>query len=74
MLPRILLSPPDLGGEELELVQEAIRSGWVAPLGPMVDAFETEFARTVGAKYAVALSSGTAALHLGPTAPGRLAP
>jgi dTDP-4-amino-4,6-dideoxygalactose transaminase len=64
MASRILLSPPDLAGDEIELVQEAIRSGWVAPLGPMVDAFEREFAEVVGAKYAVALSSGTAALHL----------
>jgi dTDP-4-amino-4,6-dideoxygalactose transaminase len=61
---RILLSPPDLNGDEIELVQEAIRSGWVAPLGPMVDAFEQEFAQAVNAQHAVALSSGTAALHL----------
>jgi dTDP-4-amino-4,6-dideoxygalactose transaminase len=45
-------------------VQEAIESGWVAPLGPQVDAFEREFAEAVGAPYALALSSGTAALHL----------
>jgi len=61
---RLYLSPPCLTGEELALVQEAIESGWVAPLGPQVDAFEREFAEAVGAPYALALSSGTAALHL----------
>ena len=46
------------------MVQEAIASNWVAPVGPMVDAFEREFAEAVGAPHAVALASGTAALHL----------
>jgi dTDP-4-amino-4,6-dideoxygalactose transaminase len=64
MVKRLYLSPPYLTGEELALVQEAIESGWVAPLGPQVDAFEREFAEAVGAPYALALSSGTAALHL----------
>lgn len=45
-------------------MMEAIRSNWIAPLGPQVDAFETEIAEYVGVKHAVALSSGTAALHL----------
>jgi dTDP-4-amino-4,6-dideoxygalactose transaminase len=45
-------------------VQEALASGWIAPLGPQVEAFEREFAETVGVPYALALSSGTAALHL----------
>ncbi len=61
---RIYLSPPHLSGEELNLVQEAIASNWIAPLGPQVDAFEEEFAAAIGAGHAVALSSGTAALHL----------
>lgn len=61
---RILLSPPDVGETELELVREAIESGWVVPLGPQVDAFEAEFADVVEADHAVAVSSGTAALHL----------
>lgn len=43
----------------------AVKSGWVAPLGPEVDAFEAEIASYVAASHAVALSSGTAALHLG---------
>lgn len=62
---RIYLSPPHMGGDESGLVAEAFASNWIAPLGPHVDAFEEEFARLVGAPHAVALSSGTAALHLG---------
>lgn len=53
-----------MGGDELALVQEAFATNWIAPLGPHVDGFEREFAAAVGAKYAAALSSGTAALHL----------
>jgi pyridoxal phosphate-dependent aminotransferase EpsN len=61
---RIYLSPPDLAGTELELLRDAIESNWIAPLGPHVDAFEAELAARVHAPHAVALSSGTAALHL----------
>ncbi|MFN7018960.1 MAG: DegT/DnrJ/EryC1/StrS family aminotransferase [Fimbriimonadales bacterium] len=61
---RLYLSPPYLTGEEASLLTEALQSGWVAPLGPQVDAFEREFAEVVGAPYALALSSGTAAIHL----------
>jgi len=64
-MPRIYLSPPHLTGRELDYLKDAIDSNWVAPLGPHVDAFEQEFAASVGVPYAVALSSGTAALHLG---------
>ncbi|WP_307803813.1 DegT/DnrJ/EryC1/StrS family aminotransferase [Micromonospora echinofusca] len=64
MTGRIHLSPPDVGPLEESYVMAAIRSGWVAPLGPEVDAFETEMARRVGTRYALATSSGTAALHL----------
>jgi pyridoxal phosphate-dependent aminotransferase EpsN len=62
--PRIYLSPPDVGPDERALVAETFASNWIAPLGPQVDAFEREFAENVGAAHAVALSSGTAALHL----------
>lgn len=62
--PRIYLSPPHLGVREQEFVADAFASNWIAPLGPHVDAFEREFAERVGAEHAVALSSGTAALHL----------
>ncbi len=61
---RVYLSPPHLGDDELELVRDAFASGWIAPLGPHVDAFEREFAAVVGVPHAAAVSSGTAALHL----------
>lgn len=59
------MSPPDVTDLEEQAVVRAIRSGWVAPLGPEVDAFEEELAAYCGREHAVALSSGTAALHLG---------
>ena len=61
---RIFLSPPHMGGEELYYVQEAFKSNYIAPLGPQVDAFEREFSAKISVPYAVALSSGTAAMHL----------
>jgi dTDP-4-amino-4,6-dideoxygalactose transaminase len=61
---RILLSPPDVGELEQEYVLRAMRSGWVAPAGPDLDAFEAEVAARVGVAHAVGLASGTAALHL----------
>ena len=61
---RIFLSPPHMGGEELKFIQEAFESNYIAPLGPMVNAFEQEFAERVGIPYAVAVVSGTAAMHL----------
>jgi dTDP-4-amino-4,6-dideoxygalactose transaminase len=63
-MSRVYLSPPDVGPEERRMLLEAFDSNWIAPLGPDVDAFEAEFAERVGAAHAVALSSGTAALHL----------
>lgn len=62
---QILLSTPHMGETERDFVDEAFRTNWIAPLGPNVDAFELELAEKVGAKHAVALSSGTAAIHLG---------
>ncbi len=64
MSERIYLSPPHMSGQELAFVQEAFDTNWLAPLGPSVDAFEAEFAATVDVGHALALSSGTAALHL----------
>ena len=64
MPPRTYLSPPDVGPEERRLLLDAFDSNWIAPLGPHVDAFERELAEAVGVPHAVALSSGTAALHL----------
>lgn len=63
-MTRLLMSPPDVGPLEEEAVLRAVRSGWVAPTGPEVTAFETEVAGRLGTRHAVALSSGTAALHL----------
>ncbi len=63
-LPRIYLSPPHMSGREQAYIDEVFASNWIAPLGPQVDAFEREFCEAVGAPYALALASGTAALHL----------
>ena len=62
---RIWLSPPHLGEEETAFVEDAFRTNWIAPLGPHVDGFERELAAYVGVRHAAALSSGTAAVHLG---------
>jgi dTDP-4-amino-4,6-dideoxygalactose transaminase len=61
---RLFLSPPHIGSEELEFVREAFASNYIAPLGPMVDAFEREFAAYTGIPHCLALASGTAAMHL----------
>jgi pyridoxal phosphate-dependent aminotransferase EpsN len=61
---RVYLSPPHMEGTELGYIQEAFASNWVAPIGPHVDGFEREFAEYVGTTHAVAVSSGSAALHL----------
>lgn len=53
-----------MGGLELEFVNEAFSSNYIAPLGPMVDVFEKEFAKYIGIEHCLALSSGTAAMHL----------
>ena len=60
----VLLSGSDVGPVEQEYVVAALRSGWVAPAGPDLDLFEREIAGRVGVPYAVAVNSGTAALHL----------
>jgi dTDP-4-amino-4,6-dideoxygalactose transaminase len=60
----VYLSTPHLSGHEEQFVLDALHTNWVAPLGPNVDGFEAELCQQTGAGYAVALSSGTAALHL----------
>lgn len=62
--PRIFLSPPHMGGEEIVFINEAFRENYIAPSGPQVDAFEREFCQRLGLHSAVALSSGTAAMHI----------
>src|SRR5690625_1479888 len=64
-LEQIHLSSPDVGPLEEKAVMAAIRSGWVAPAGPDLNAFEAEVAERAGVDHAVGLASGTAALHLG---------
>ncbi|HHU83462.1 MAG TPA: aminotransferase class I/II-fold pyridoxal phosphate-dependent enzyme [Firmicutes bacterium] len=69
---KIWLSSPHMSDEgyEMEYIKEAFATNWVAPLGENVDRFEEEFAAKTGAKYAAALSSGTAAIHLALKAAG----
>jgi len=59
----IPLSKPDIGEREIELVTRALRSGRLS-MGPMTEEFEAKFAAYVGRRYAIAVNSGTAALHL----------
>ena len=63
--PRIYLSRPHVSSRERGLLLDAFDSNWIAPLGPHVNAFEAETAAYVGRNYGCALSSGTAAIHLG---------
>ena len=61
---RIYLASPTMHGLEQKFVQEAFDTNWIAPVGPHVNAFEKEISEYTGAKYAAALSAGTAAIHL----------
>ncbi len=63
-MKRIFLSPPHISGRERELVDEVFASNYIAPVGPMVERFEREFAAELGFPAALAVSSGTAALQL----------
>ncbi len=60
----LLLSGPNMGGNELKYVTECIETGWVSSVGAYVDQFEKMSAEFAGTKYAVATSSGTTALHI----------
>jgi dTDP-4-amino-4,6-dideoxygalactose transaminase len=64
-MSRVHLSKADVTEVEEHYILDAVRGGWVAPLGPHVDAFEAEMAARAGVSHALALASGTAALHLG---------
>ena len=64
MNSRIYLSPPSVLGDEESAIVAALRSNWIAPLGPEVDGLEVDLAERVGVGHALALSSGTAAIHL----------
>ncbi|TVP77989.1 MAG: aminotransferase class I/II-fold pyridoxal phosphate-dependent enzyme [Puniceicoccaceae bacterium] len=63
-MPRIYLSPPDISARDHASVDAVLSSNWVAPVGPALDAFETLVAQRAERSHAVALNSGTAALHL----------
>ena len=66
MNQRIYLSLAHMGGSEQDFIKEAFDTNWVVPLGPNVDAFERSLSEYLGEeRYVVALSSGTAAIHLG---------
>lgn len=64
-MERILLSLAHMGGTERKYVEEAFASNWIVPLGPNVDEFERRLENFMGADNIVALSAGTAAIHLG---------
>jgi dTDP-4-amino-4,6-dideoxygalactose transaminase len=64
MNKRIFLSSPHMGQAEFGFVKEAFDTNWVAPVGPNIDGFENDLATYTGSQFSVALSSGTAAIHL----------
>lgn len=63
-MSRIYLSPPDISNADYASVNAVLTSNWVAPVGPHLKVFESEVASVAGVGHAVALNSGTAALHL----------
>ena len=64
-MDRIYLSPPHLGRHELNYLHKAVEDNWVAPIGPNLTGFEADLCAFTGVGHAVALTSGTAAIHLG---------
>jgi dTDP-4-amino-4,6-dideoxygalactose transaminase len=65
IVDRIYLSPPHLGRHELNYLHKAVEDNWVAPAGPNLAGFEADLCAFTGVRHAVALNSGTAAIHLG---------
>ncbi len=64
MANRICLASPNMCGEEMKYIQKAFDTNWIAPLGENVNDFENAISKYVGAKSAVAMSSGTAGIHM----------
>ena len=64
MNKKIWLSAPAMCGREMDYINQAFEENWIAPLGPNVNAFENELCEYVGAKYAVAMTTGTAAIQM----------
>jgi len=63
-MDRIFLSPPHMSGKEQQYIAQVFESNYIAPLGAFVNKFEESIKRYTGVKYALALSSATAGLHL----------
>ena len=61
---KVWLSSPTMHGEEIKYIDKAFKTNWIAPLGENVDSFEEEICKYIGIKGSLALSAGTAALHL----------
>ena len=68
---KVWLSSPTMHGEEMDYIREAYDTNWMSTVGANIDAIEEKFAARIGVGYGVALSSGTAALHLAAMASGR---
>ncbi len=64
MAGRIYLSPPDLSGHELQYIQDAVASNWIAPFGPQLDTFTHTLKQITGSAYVEPVNSGTSAIHL----------
>ncbi|MCE6988837.1 aminotransferase class I/II-fold pyridoxal phosphate-dependent enzyme [Dyadobacter sp. CY323] len=64
MNTKIWLSPPQMSGEEMKYIEEAFATNWIAPVGANVGEFENDLCKYTGSKHALALSSGTAAIHV----------
>ena len=63
-MARVFLSPPNMGGDELEYIKKVFESNYIAPLGEYVDRFENSIKAYTKTRGALALNAGTAALHL----------
>jgi perosamine synthetase len=61
----IPVNEPQLGQQESHYVLECLRTGWISSSGPFIDEFERKWAAYCGKKYGIAVSNGTAALHVG---------
>lgn len=61
---RIFLSSPHMSGKEMKFIRKAFQSNYIAPEGPQIDEFETKLSKRIGIPYVLAVSSGTAAMHL----------
>lgn len=63
-MDKIWLSSPHMGGNEQSYIKDAFEENWIAPLGPNINGFESDILNFTGISYAVALSSGTSAIHI----------